>query len=196
MLADVRYYDRLAAVLTPFSKFFNTEMANQNAYLGIQIMGGSGFMKDYNMERYYRDARITNIYEGTTQLQVVAAIGGLMAGSLNKIFDDFSAKQFDDKFEGQANKVKEIISQLYKAIEHVKAQKNQHYTDYVARKLVEMGMNIYISILFLDCAQTNARKATIAEIWINDVELKAKGHFEFIMSDRNQVINMHKDIIG
>ncbi|MFH0921348.1 MAG: acyl-CoA dehydrogenase family protein [Fibrobacterota bacterium] len=194
---EVNYWDRLAAVLTPFSKLFNTEMANQNAYDGIQIMGGSGFMKDYNMERYYRDARITNIYEGTSQLQVVAAIGGLMSGSLNKIYDDFCQRTFqDDKLAFLAEKVRHCIAQLYKSIEHVKSLKNPHYTDYVARRVVEMGLDTYVAILFLECAENNVRKAAIAEIWVRDTKLKVNTSTEFILANRYQVIDLHKEIIG
>ncbi len=196
MLADIKYYDRLSAVLTPFSKLYNTEMANQNAYDGIQIMGGSGFIKDYNMERYYRDARITNIYEGTSQLQVVGAIGGLLAGHLNKIYDDFCAKRFENRLEYLAKRVKEMVKKLYHAIEFVKNQKNQHYTDYMARKLVEMGIDTYIAILFLECAQNSEHKARVAEIWVNEAELRVKSHHDYVTSGHYQVINNHRDIIG
>jgi alkylation response protein AidB-like acyl-CoA dehydrogenase len=196
MLADIKYYDKLAAVLTPFSKLYNTEMANQNAYDGIQIMGGSGFIKDYNMERYYRDARITNIYEGTSQLQVVGAIGGLLAGHLNKIYDDFCAKSFEDKFEYLANRVKGMVKKLYHAIEFVKDQKSQHYTDYMARKLVEMGIDTHIAILFLECARNSERKAKVAEIWVNEAESRVKSHHAYVTSGHYQVINHHRDIIG
>ena len=194
---EVNYWDRLAAVLTPFSKLFNTEMANQNAYDGIQIMGGSGFMKDYNMERYYRDARITNIYEGTSQLQVVAAIGGLLSGSMNKVYDEFCARRLnDDKLEHLASKVRHCVAQLYKSIEHVKSLKNPHYTDYVARRLVEMGLDTYVAILFLGCAENNARKTAVAEIWVQDTELKVNSSATFILGNRYQVIDLHKEIIG
>jgi hypothetical protein len=195
-LTDIKYYDKLAGVLTPLAKFYNSEMANQNAYDGIQIMGGSGFMKDYNMERYYRDARITNIYEGTSQLQVVAAIGGLLAGHMNKIYDDFCAKNFEDKFEYLAHRVKEMVKKLYHAIEFVKNQKNQHYTDYMARKLVEMGIDTYIAILFLECAQSSERKAKVTEIWVNEAESRVKSYHDYVTSGHYQVINNHRNIIG
>ncbi len=190
------YYEKLASVLTPFSKLFNTEMANQNSYDGIQIMGGSGFMKDYNMERYYRDARITNIYEGTSQLQVVAAMPGLMAGFMNKIYDDFCNESFEDKLGHLAEKVRGCVSAIYKCVNHIKEQKNATYSDYVARRMVEMGMDTYIAILFLSCARNNSRKAAVAEIWIRDTEAKVKAGMEFIVSNRYQLIDLHKEIIG
>jgi alkylation response protein AidB-like acyl-CoA dehydrogenase len=195
-LADIKYYDKLAAVLTPLCKFYNTEMANQNAYDGIQVMGGSGFIKDYSMERYYRDARITNIYEGTSQLQVVGAISGLLAGYLNKIYDDFGAKSFEGKFEFLANRIKGMVQKLYGAMEFVKDQKNQHYTDYMARKLVEMAIDTYVATLLLDCAQNSERKAKVAEIWINEAESRVKSHHDYVTSGHYQVINHHRDIIG
>ncbi|MCJ7800933.1 MAG: acyl-CoA dehydrogenase family protein, partial [Candidatus Marinimicrobia bacterium] len=91
---EIKYLERLAGVLTPFSKYFNAEMANKTAYDGLQVMAGNGYMKDYDMERYYRDARITNIYEGTSQLQVVASVGGILAGVLDKEFDKFNELSF------------------------------------------------------------------------------------------------------
>ncbi len=91
---ETKYLERLAGVLTPISKYFNAEMANKTTYDGLQVMAGNGYMKDYDMERYYRDARITNIYEGTSQLQVVASVGGILAGVLDKEFDKFKELSF------------------------------------------------------------------------------------------------------
>ena len=84
---ELKYYTALAEALTPMSKYFASEIANQVAYDAIQVLGGSGYMKDYAVERYYRDARITNIYEGTTQLQIVAAIGGVLKGTIREYVD-------------------------------------------------------------------------------------------------------------
>ncbi|MBC8175384.1 MAG: acyl-CoA dehydrogenase family protein [Candidatus Marinimicrobia bacterium] len=193
---NVRYYERLTSVLTPMTKYFTSEMCNRAAYNGMQVMGGSGYMKDYDMERYYRDARITNIYEGTSQLQIVGAIGGLLAGTMNKVFDDFVAGSYPDKFNKLSKKAKAFVPQYYKAVEFVKQKKDSDYTNFVARRLVDMAIDIYVSFLFLECARDNTRKASLAEIWIQDAKLRVESSYRFIVDDRSHLINLHKDIIG
>jgi hypothetical protein len=89
-----------------------------------------------------------------------------------------------------------MVKKLYHAIEFVKNQKNQPYIDYMARKLVEMAIDTYIAILFLECAQNSERKAKVAEIWINEAESRVKSHHDYVTSGHYLVINNHRDIIG
>lgn len=192
---NAKYYDRLAAVLTPFSKYFNAEMCNHAAYDGIQVMGGSGYMKDYPMERYYRDARITNIYEGTSQLQVVAAIGGILAGVLDKEFDKFKELQFNGDLVSLANIVKTMISSFTIAVQSVKDKKDHEYTDFVAERIVKMGLDIFISTLFLDAAKTDERKVKLAQMWIGNAKLSVNTNSTFIISGERNIIDNHSDII-
>lgn len=192
---NAKYYDRLAAVLTPFSKYFNAEMCNHAAYDGIQVMGGSGYMKDYPMERYYRDARITNIYEGTSQLQVVAAIGGILAGVLDKEFDKFKELQFNSDLVSLADIVKTMISSFTIAVQSVKDKKDHEYTDFVAERIVKMGLDIFISTLFLDAAKTDERKVKLAQMWIGNAKLSVNTNSTFIISGERNIIDNHSDII-
>lgn len=192
---NAKYYDRLAAVLTPFSKYFNAEMCNHAAYDGIQVMGGSGYMKDYPMERYYRDARITNIYEGTSQLQVVAAIGGILAGVLDKEFDKFKELQFNGDLVSLADIVKTMISSFTIAVQSVKDKKDHEYTDFVAERIVKMGLDIFISTLFLDAAKTDERKVKLAQMWIGNAKLSVNTNSTFIISGERNIIDNHSDII-
>lgn len=192
---ETKYLERLAGVLTPFSKYFNAEMANQTAYDGLQVMAGNGYMKDYNMERYYRDARITNIYEGTSQLQVVASVGGILAGVLNKELDKFKELQFNDDLALLADIAKTMISSFNAAVQSVKDKKDHEYTDFVAERIVKMGLDIYISTLFLDAATKNDRKAKLAEIWIAGAKLRIKENSEFVISGNRNVIDNHSEII-
>ncbi len=192
---ETKYLERLAGVLTPFSKYFNAEMANQTAYDGLQVMAGNGYMKDYDMERYYRDARITNIYEGTSQLQVVASVGGILAGVLNKELDKFKELQFNDDLALLADIVKTMISSFNAAVQSVKDKKDHEYTDYVAEQIVKMGLDIYISTLFLDAATKNGRKVKLAEIWIVGATLRIKENSEFVISGNRNVIDSRAEII-
>ncbi len=194
--ASAKYYERLASVLTPFSKYFNAEMCNDVAYKGIQVMGGSGFMKDYNMERYYRDARITNIYEGTSQLQVVGAIGGILAGVLDRIMNEFLERDYPAKFNPLVRAAKSMVPMLQKTIEYVKNRKDSEYTDFVARKIVDMAIDVFVSILFLDCAPLDERKVSLATIWIRDAKQRVTDNHLYIIGDRSQVIDLHEEIIG
>ena len=193
---NAKYYDRFAVVLTPFSKYFNAEMCNRTAYDGIQVMGGSGYMKDYPMERYYRDARITNIYEGTSQLQVVAAIGGILGGVLEKEFDKFKELQFGATLRSPADDVKTMLSSFAAAVQSVKDKKDHEYTDFVAERIVKMALDIFISTLFLDAAKTNERKAQLAQIWISKAKVSVNNNSTFILSDERNIIDNHSEIIA
>ena len=192
---ETKYFERLAGVLTPFSKYFNAEMANKTAYDGLQVMAGNGYMKDYDMERYYRDARITNIYEGTSQLQVVASVGGILAGVLDKEFDKFNELSFNAELQPLADSVKSLITTLYKTVKIVKNQKDHEYKEFISEKIVKIGLDIYISTLFLDAATKNDRKVKLAEIWIAEAKLRVKENSEFIISGNRSIVDNHEKII-
>ncbi len=192
---ETKYLERLAGILTPFSKYFNAEMANKTAYDGLQVMAGNGYMKDYDMERYYRDARITNIYEGTSQLQVVASVGGVLAGVLDKEFDKFKELSFNSTLQPLSDSIKSLITSFDKAVEVVRNQKDREYTEFISERIVKMGLDIYISTLFLDAATKNDRKAKLAEIWIAEVRLRIKENSEFVISENRNIVDNHKEII-
>ena len=160
-----KYYTKIAAILTPMSKALSTESANQIAYDCIQIHGGTGYMHDFDAERYFRDARITNIYEGTTQLQIVAAIGGVMQRVLDPIIADMLAKTTDD---GLLGRLKGIIADMHgmhqKAVQFVADKKNSAYHDLRARNLVENETFILVGLLMLrDAMKDQAREALATE---------------------------------
>lgn len=192
---QIRTYERLASVLTPLSKYYNSEMCNDVAYKGIQVMGGSGFMKDYDMERYYRDARITNIYEGTSQLQIIGALGGILSGIMNDTFQAFLDYEFPGKLNPIVRVAKAMVPLLHEAIAFVKEKKDSEYTNYVAKRLVDMCLDIYQSILFLECAETNERKEHIAAVWVREANLRVAFNHNFILENRSEVIDLHKEIL-
>jgi len=190
-----KYFERLAAVLTPFSKYFNAEMANNTAYNGIQVMGGNGYMKDYDMERYYRDARITNIYEGTSQLQVVAAIGGILSGVLDKELDRFIEKSVPSNLNSLLELYKPMVENFNKAVAFVREQKDHEYVEYISETIVKMGLDIYISTLFIDAAQKDERKFKLAEIWLNHSDIKIQENSKTVLSGDRSIVDNHSDII-
>ena len=130
-----KYYDKVAAVLTPMCKALATEVSNQIAYDALQIHGGTGYMKDFNVERFYRDARITNIYEGTTQLQVVAAIGGVMQRVNDARIDEMAALPYEGTAAALRDKLLAMRAKQQEVVQFVTDKKDVAFHDLVARNL-------------------------------------------------------------
>ena len=150
--ADSRKYKRCAGMLTPMSKYYCSEMCNRIAYDSIQVLGGSGYMRDYACERHARDARITTIYEGTSQLQVVAAVRGVCSGTTEKFIAELTGQQFELGLEDLLDKLAEGREQLKKAVAFVKKHGNE-YMDLYGRALVDIAIDLIIGYLF--CGQAN-----------------------------------------
>lgn len=165
--AEQKAYSRLADAYTPLLKLFSSEYCNQMAYDAIQILGGSGYMKDYPVERLARDARITNIYEGTTQLQVVAAIRHVTTGTyLNKIKEYEAEAKYPADMESVFNRLVAMRGDYEKCVERVTAGDNEQI-DFHARRMVEMAGHIIISHLLL-------QQATVCEEYRNSAEVFSK----------------------
>jgi 3-(methylthio)propanoyl-CoA dehydrogenase len=150
-----RSIKRYAAMLTPMSKYISTEMANDVASDSIQVLGGSGFMRDYPCERYYRDARITNIYEGTTQLQVVAAVRGVNNGTAGKYIEELAAYDYDDNIKDLLDILAGNTKTLAECVEFVK-DRGIDYMDLYGRDLVDIAVKIICGYLF--CQQASFKK--------------------------------------
>jgi hypothetical protein len=140
-------------MLTPMSKYICSEMANRVAYDSIQVLGGSGYMRDYAVERHARDARITTIYEGTSQLQVVAAVRGVCSGTAEKYLAELAQKQYDPELKDLLAKLVEGTKQLFSAVTFVK-QQGTEYMDLYGRPLVDIAMDLIVGYLFCDYAST------------------------------------------
>ncbi|MDR1405858.1 MAG: acyl-CoA dehydrogenase family protein [Prevotellaceae bacterium] len=151
--AEQKEYQKLADIYTPLLKLFASEYANQNAYDALQIHGGSGFMKEYPVERMYRDARILTIYEGTSQLQVVAAIRGVLTGAYLQKIREYEAQPVKAEHEHLRKVLTAMTGQYEKAVLLVKEKNDAEYTDFHARRLVEMAGHIVTGYLLLLDAQ-------------------------------------------
>ena len=147
--AEMKTYNRLADAFTPIAKGMNSEYANQNAYDAISIHGGSGFIMEYKCQRLYRDARIFSIYEGTTQLQVVAAVRYITNGTYLQVMRDMMAKTPDCALK---NRVAPLIDLYEKAVAYVNEANNQELHDFLARRLYDMTCEIIMSLLIIDDA--------------------------------------------
>ncbi|MHC4544389.1 MAG: acyl-CoA dehydrogenase family protein [Planctomycetota bacterium] len=158
---DSRKYKRCAGMLTPMSKYYCSEMCNRIAYDSIQVLGGSGYMRDYACERHARDARITTIYEGTSQLQVVAAVRGVCSGMAEKFIAELAGQQFGPGLNDLLEKLTEGKEQLQKSVALVKENGNE-YMDLYGRALVDIAIDLIIGYLFCGQASTKVEMEVAA----------------------------------
>ena len=150
--AEQKKYSRLADAFTPLAKGMNSEYANQNAYDAIQVHGGSGFIMEYKSQRLYRDARIFSIYEGTTQLQVVAAVRYISNGTYLNIIKEMMAKDVAAELQPLKARVEKMVELYEQAMAHAKQAENQEMHDFLARRLYNITCNIIMSLLILEDA--------------------------------------------
>lgn len=186
---EQKKFAKLADALTPLAKAMGSEYANQNTYDCIQVHGGSGFMKDYKCERIYRDARITSIYEGTTQLQVVAAIRYVTNGSYLAQIAEYEKLPVAPEFDGLRSRLKDMTDKLSMAVNQINEAKNQELLDLVARRLVEMSAHIIMCYLLLQDASKNAGLfARSAAVYVRFAEAEVEKHMTFIRKLRDEDI--------
>ncbi|MCM1075795.1 MAG: acyl-CoA dehydrogenase family protein [Bacteroides sp.] len=189
---EAKHYSRLADALTPLAKGMGSEYCNQNAYDCIQIHGGSGFMKDYACERLYRDARITSIYEGTTQLQVVAAIRHVTTGTYLNLIKEYDAEEVKPELQALKSRLQAMTERYAKAVEAVTAVDDSAYGDFMARRLVEMTGCIVMSyLLFLDANRNDSFKRS-AEVYANLAQAEVTKHSDFIANFNPSEVAMYK----
>ena len=180
---EQKRYAKLADSLTPLAKGMNSEYCNQNTYDAIQIHGGSGFMMDYPIQRYYRDARITSIYEGTTQLQVVAAIRYVTNGSYLAQMREFEAAPCSDEMKPLQERARKMADLYDQAVAYVKEAKDQELHDLCARHLVEMAADvIMLHLLVHNATQSPELFAKSARVYANFVEAEVAKHHTFVMN--------------
>jgi hypothetical protein len=177
---ECKLYKKLADALTPMAKGLSSEYCNQNAYDAIQVHGGSGFMKDYACERVYRDARITSIYEGTTQLQVVAAIRHVTTGTYMTLIEGYAANEVKAELQPLKDNLAALTEKYQAAVAAVAAVNEQAYTDFMARRLVEMAGNLVMGYLLLLDAQRNDSFTRIAKVYNKIAEAEISKHSDFI----------------
>jgi alkylation response protein AidB-like acyl-CoA dehydrogenase len=192
---DLKRYSRLANMFTPIVKAYNTEMANKVAYDTIQIHGGTGFMKEFNAERHARDARITNIYEGTTQLQVVAAIGGVTTGTAIAIMDEYESEDFSHAPELH-EQLRKARLDFEKTVVGVKGMDKKDIITYHARRIVEMATDLILGYLLIRDAAHSERKMKVAEIFIEKMLPRVEMSMNFILDGKASLLDNYKDIIG
>ena len=156
---------RLAETLTPLTKYYATEMGNRVCYQAMQVHGGVGYMREFNVERHYRDIRVTNIYEGTSQMQVVAAIGKLLGHTLDDLLNEWAAQDYGPELAPLKNQVTEATALFNRSADHLKECPTE-IIDYYASDVVDMAVHVVNGWLLLQHARVDARKHSIAQVYI------------------------------
>ena len=190
---EMKKYTRLADAFTPLAKGMNSEYANQNAYDAISIHGGSGFIMEYKCQRLFRDARIFSIYEGTTQLQVVAAIRYITNGTYLSIIKEMLESEVSDDLKPLKERVVKLVDLYEAAINKVKEANDQAIHDFLARRLYNMTGDIVMSLLILDDA-TKAPEmfAKSANVYVRMAEEEVLGHSAYIQNFKAEDLESFK----
>lgn len=178
--AESKQLGRIAGLLTPMIKYHAGEMSIRVANDAVQVLGGSGYMRDYPTERYLRDARITTIYEGTSQLQVVAAIRGVISGVAEARFEELAGGLADTPAAKHSPVLDAGRADLAAAVATVKAAENADFSDLVARPMVDLAIHIYVGYLMARHGNVNERKALLADRWIGQIPLLSRNVTEII----------------
>jgi len=171
-------------LLTPMTKYVLTESSNKIAYDSLQIHGGAGYMKEFTVERLVRDARITNIYEGTSQLQIVGATGGTVNDILAEHFDEKEKKSYKGALANLANYLKDIRELFLDSLKYVLDKHDSQFQEVAAKELVEMYSFLYVGYLVLDESEINPRKKFIANRYITSSMANARKNVESIKNEQ------------
>ena len=190
---EMKKYTRLADAFTPLAKGMNSEYANQNAYDAISIHGGSGFIMEYKCQRLFRDARIFSIYEGTTQLQVVAAIRYITNGTYLSIIKEMLENEVSEDLKPLKERVAKLVDLYEAAINKVEEANDQAVHDFLARRLYNMTGDIVMSLLILDDA-TKAPEMfqKSANVYVRMAEEEVLGHSAYIQNFKAEDLESFK----
>ena len=193
---EMKFYNRLADGFTPLVKLFSSEYANQLAYDAVQIHGGSGFMKDYPCERLYRDARIMNIYEGTSQLQVVAAINAVTKGTFMEQIERYAAESYSEAMCPVVTKLKELTVKFTEMQARVEAGDKEvcGFKDFHARRLVETAGYIIITYLLARQAGQAEEYVASARVFCKLAESKIAEAYTYVMNSTTEDVALFKAV--
>ncbi|MFH1983082.1 MAG: acyl-CoA dehydrogenase family protein [Pseudomonadota bacterium] len=193
---DEKRTSRYVTLFTPLVKAMASEMANKVCYDAIQIHGGVGYTQEFDVERLYRDARITNIYEGTTQLQVVAAIGGVIGGVVFERLNDWEAETDFGAVDDLFQRARACRTRLEAAIAQVKDTGNGDYLEFHAARLVGIATDTICAYLLCRDARHSQRKERVATAFIGKAEARIAAVMTYLASGDTSIVDYHDTIIG
>jgi alkylation response protein AidB-like acyl-CoA dehydrogenase len=194
---ELKAYTRLADVFTPLGKLFSSEFCNEITYDALQIHGGTGYMKDFPIERLARDARITSIYEGTSQLQVVASVKGVNTGQYLSKINEYAEGDYPETFRPMLDELKDLTKTYEKSVawvisENDKIKEDNDLMDFHARRLVEMAGYIIMTYLLLNDATRDESFIKSARIFLNYGTSIIAKHEKHIFSVTSEDIHQYK----
>ncbi|MCP4378076.1 MAG: acyl-CoA dehydrogenase [bacterium] len=193
---EARKIGRFNKVLTPMSKYYASEMSMRVSNDSIAVLGGSGYMKDYACERYLRDSRITTIYEGTSQLQVLAAVAGVTSGTSRAIIDSLLDRTWNERTQPLIDQITQGAELLDKCIAFVKEQPGATHRELYARKMVDMGLYLIVATLFCDQALASETKYAVAKRWLAWRMPEIRMNAEMITSGDTQIVDEFEVLAG
>lgn len=188
---EMKFYAKLSNVFTPLIKLTASEACNTIAYDSLQIHGGTGFMKDFPIERIYRDARITSIYEGTSQLQAVAAIKGVTTGVFLEQIKNYESKVSEENITLKI-KLQEMTTDYEAISKKVTDTNNTELLDFQSRRLVEMAGNIIMGYLLILNSQRDEKFSKSAKLYVNLVKSENKEKFDYINNFEIENLELYK----
>jgi alkylation response protein AidB-like acyl-CoA dehydrogenase len=189
---EMKKYQKLADVFTPLLKLYSSETCNQVAYDSLQVHGGAGFMKDFPIERIYRDARITSIYEGTTQLQVVAAIRGVTTGAYLEQIREYESMHLEPEMEHLRKDLIAMTAEYDNIVKTVQGYNDNEFLDFHARRLVEMAGNIIIGYVLVADSMRDREYLQSAEIFVRRGVAENRRNAAFITGSEVKDLGMYK----
>lgn len=191
-----RKFKRLAGMLTPMCKYHASEMAMKVSNDSIAVLGGSGYMKDYPVERYMRDARITTIYEGTSQLQVVAAVRGVVQGTAEKLCEELASEEYCESVADLVASLDEHRPMLAECIAFIKQQGGTEYMDLYGRKLVDSAIDLMVGYWFCGDVKHDADRLPIARRWVKTRLPRVRMFREMILSGDKSSLEQYDELAG
>lgn len=193
---DLSRYTKYASLCTPLIKRFAADMANQVCYDALQVHGGVGFTKEFDVERHYRDVRITSIYEGTSQLQVLGAIGGVVGGVVFERLNDYESDNDFTEVAALYKSAQKLRARLEATVSHIKEKAEAQFQEYHAERLVDMATDTLIAYLLCIDALKSDRKKKVAQLFIAAAQIRVKYAQDFILTDDVSMMEFHADIIN
>jgi hypothetical protein len=182
-------------VLTPLAKYYATEMGNRVCFQALQIHGGAGYMREFNVERHFRDIRVTNIYEGTSQLQIVAATGGLLGHALDGLLDEWAAQDYGAELDALKGQLQEATVLLKRCTDHLREQ-DHAVIDYHMVDLADVAVYVINSWLTLQDARLTPRKHAVARVYLADVMPKIRGRVAALQAIDPSILQVRETVTG
>ena len=187
---------KFASGLTPMAKYYASEAAIELSNNALQVLGGSGYMRDYPVERLVRDARITNIYEGTSQLQIVAVMASLLGGGIQPLFEELAGRPYTGPTARLAPTVLQALESLTKALDVAKEHGDRNYTDYCGRRLADTAIDVYLGFRLLQLGEVSEEKALLASLFIPEMARRVAPNCQAVTSGDTTLLDNYQRLLA